>query len=155
MRALMKHVLLLFALGGLIAGCKADMTPKEVVAAKADQTVRQLIAGLNAQNRAVVGKLVVVTSSTGGAPRAPTADELQRLAYPKPPFEFVGAGKPGTMILRAGDKQKRILDLIVVKDELRVLGRFVPLNSYDAAPGEPTAATPGGMNTQVLAVTRR
>ncbi len=155
MRALMKHVLLLFALGGLIGGCKAEMTPKEVVAAKADQTVRQLIAGLNAQNRTVVGKLVVVTSSTGGAPRAPTSEELKRLAYPKPPFEFVGSGKPGTMIVRAGDKQKRILDLIVVKDELRVVARQVPLSSFDARPGEKGVAMPSGMDTQVLAVMHR
>ena len=145
----------LFVSGALaLAGCKGEMTEKDLVAAKADQTTRQLIAGLNAQNKTVIGKLVVVTAAEGGTPRAPTAEELDRLAYPKPPFEFVGAGKPGTMLVRAGDQEKRVLDLIVVKDELRVLARKSPLSQYDARPGD-KAKAPGGMDTQVLSLMRR
>lgn len=91
------------------------------IAALADLTTRQLIAGLNAKNTAVLAGLIVVTSTAGGPPRPLTQAELPLLVYAEGPFEYEGAGKPGTMVLKDGKKEKRVLRLIRVGDQMKVL----------------------------------
>lgn len=103
---------------------------RDRVAAAADLTTRQLIAALNAENKPALAPLLVITSTTGGPPRALTADELGRVMVPQPPFEYVGAGKPGTMVLADQAKQKRIVRLVTVGDRLRVLASSEPLAAY-------------------------
>lgn len=124
-----------------LAACKADMTEQELIAAKADQTTRQLIAGLNAKNTTVLSSLIVVTNAEGGAPRALAKDEADQLVYPNPPYEYVGSGKPGTMVVRDGRGQKRAVRLIVLDDALKVLASKEKYSTYTAREtGEAVAA---------------
>lgn len=95
--------------------------PKDRVAAQADLTTRQLIAALNAKSREALAPLVVVTSTTGGPPRALDADELGRLAIPDGTVEYLGAGKPGEMQLRDATGAKRIVKLVDVRGSLKAL----------------------------------
>jgi len=86
----------------LLGACKSEMTDDELIAAKADQTLRQLLAGMNAKNRPVMQKLIVLTSTTGGKPRTPTAAEMETVAYPNPPYTYAGPGGPGYMTVKDG-----------------------------------------------------
>lgn len=126
-------------------GCPAE-APKgdELIAAKADLTTRQLIAGMNANNPTVLAGLTVITSTTGGGPRALSSAELSRLMLPNPPFEQLGPGPPGLMLLRDGKQQKRALRLIVVQGELRALAERMPMSRYVAREqGQAPIAVPG------------
>ncbi|MCK6546795.1 hypothetical protein L6R52_13170 [Myxococcota bacterium] len=95
--------------------------PKERVAAQADLTTRQLIAALNAKSRDALAPLVVVTSTTGGPPRALRSDERARLAIPDGTVEYLGAGKPGEMLLRDATGAKRSVTLVEVGGALKAL----------------------------------
>ncbi len=121
---------LLLALTGF--ACKGDMTEQELIAAKADQTTRQLIAGLNAKNTTVLASLIVVTNASGGKPRKLEATEAEKLVYPQPPYEYVGSGEPGTMVVRDGRGQKRAVRLIVLDDQLKVLATREKYSTYTA-----------------------
>lgn len=138
---------LFLALLALI-GCKADMTEQELIAAKADQTTRQLIAGLNAKNADVLGTLIVVTNTEGGKPRALTKEEKDKLVYPSGPYEQIGAGKPGTMLVRDGRGQKRAVRLIVLDEKLKVLASRESFAAYTAR--ETGTNVPGGAGANVV-----
>jgi hypothetical protein len=116
---------LLFATG--IACEDPPVEDRERIAAEADLTTRQLIAGLNAKNREVLSTLLVVTSTTGGPPRALNASELASVLYPEGPFEYVGAGKPGSMLLRDGSSAKQSIRLVKVGEKMKVLATSSPL----------------------------
>ena len=120
-----------FVLGLLFASVIACEDPpiedRERIAAEADLTTRQLIAGLNAKNRDVLSTLLVVTSTTGGPPRALTPNELASVLYPDGPFEYVGAGKPGSMLLRDGSGAKQSIKLVKVAEKMKVLATSEPL----------------------------
>jgi hypothetical protein len=131
MRRTLAGLLLLGLVGGL--ACKTAEDDKDRIARLADLTTRQLIAGLNANNTEVLAKLVVVTSTTGGPPRLLRNDEAKRLDYPPPPYEQLGPGKPGTMDLRDGQKQKRIVRLIPFGGEIKVLGSTAHPSSLGGA----------------------
>lgn len=119
----------MFALRGclpillLVAGfaCKAELTEDELVAAKADQTLRNLIAGLNAKKLPVLQRLLVVTSTTGGKPRALRDEELSQVVFPHPPYSYAGPGKPGTMLIKDGEGTRQSVRLIVLDDALKVV----------------------------------
>lgn len=131
----------MWGLALVLFGCKADMTEQELIAAKADQTTRQLIAGLNAKNTTVLASLIVVTNAAGGKPRKLEPAEAEHLVYPNPPYEYVGSGAPGTMVVRDGRGQKRAVRLIVLEDQLRVLATKEKLSAYTAREtGAPVAA---------------
>jgi hypothetical protein len=131
----------LLVVGMLAVACKEGAKPVDAdAAARADQTTRQLIAGLNAKNATVLAGLIVLTSTAGGTPRPLRSDELGRLAYPDGPFDYQGAGKPGTMVLTDGKKMKRVIRLIRVGADFKVLGSSEPYATYaarelGAAPG--------------------
>jgi hypothetical protein len=129
----------------LASACSSPkLEEKERIASLADLTLRQLIAGLNAKNNKVLAKLCVVTSTTGGAPRPLRDDEVATLVYPDPPFEYQGAGKPGTMVLRDGHQQKRIVRLVEVGKEMKVLATGLSMSSYMAKEsGKPTPVATG------------
>lgn len=106
----------------LAVACKGDAKggdPK--IAALADLTTRQLIAGLNAKNTTVLAGLIVLTSTAGGAPRPLTPNEMQKLVYPNGPFEYDSAGQPGTIVLRDGAKTKRVVRLVRAGEGFKVL----------------------------------
>jgi hypothetical protein len=113
-----------FALALLLGAlaCKSPEDAGDRIARLASVTTRQLIAGLNANNNEVLAQLIVVTSTTGGPPRGLRAGEARHLVYPPPPYEYLGPGKPGTIELRDGKKEKRIVRLIKVGEEMKVLG---------------------------------
>lgn len=119
----------LWIASALLVGCKGELEGTELVAAKADRTTRQLIAGLNAGNRTVLAKLVVLTSTVGGEPRHLRPEEADRLVFPKPPFTYAGSGKPGYMLLRDGAGTKHRVHLVTVGDDLEVVGRREQLNT--------------------------
>jgi hypothetical protein len=119
------------AMSAAASGCEdAPTDRRDQVASAADLTTRQLIAALNAKSQDALAPLVVITSTTGGPPRALRPDELERVMTPEPPFEYVGAGKPGTMVIQDGAKQKRVLRLIEVGSALRVLATNEALSAY-------------------------
>lgn len=119
----MRWIVLSLALTLGLTACKAELTDDELIAAKADQTLRQLLAGMNAKNRPVMQKLLVVTSTTGGTPRAPTAAEMASVAYPNPPYAYAGPGAPGYMTVKDGAGIRHRIHLVVVDGELRVVAR--------------------------------
>jgi hypothetical protein len=106
---------------GVALACKSAEDEQDRIARLADLTTRQLIAGLNAGNNEVLAKLIVITSTTGGPPRALRSGEVGHLVYSPPPYEYLGAGKPGTIELRDGAKDKRIVRLIQVGKEMKVI----------------------------------
>lgn len=126
-------------------GCPAEPpTGNELIAAKADLTTRQLVAGLNAKNATVLGTLTVLTSTSGSGPRPLTKSELDRLMLPDPPYEQLGPGPPGLMLLRDGKQRKRAVRLIVVGPDLKVLAQKVPLSQYlSVEQGQAVAGVPG------------
>jgi hypothetical protein len=118
---------------GLVSvGCEDKPAEAPPIAALADLTTRQLIAGLNAKSSKVLAGLIVLTSTTGGPPRPLREAELPLLVYPKGPFEYEGAGKPGLMVLRDGKKEKRAIRLIRVGDAMKVLAVNESFSSYAA-----------------------
>ena len=117
----------------LLGACKSEMTDDELIAAKADQTLRQLLAGMNAKNRPVMQKLIVLTSTTGGKPRTPTAAEMETVAYPNPPYTYAGPGGPGYMTVKDGAGTRHWLHLIVLDGELKVVARRETLNAGGAS----------------------
>ncbi len=118
----------LVVLGCLFAfGCKAELSKEQVVAAKADQTLRNLMTGMNARELDVLQSVIVITSTTGGAPRKLRDQELKQVVFPKPPFAYAGPGTPGTMQLRDGGGTKHLVSLIEVGEGLKVLARRRPL----------------------------
>jgi len=136
------------ALVGLLAfGCKSEPEGDELVAAKADQTLRQLIAGMNARKLEVLQSLLVVTSTTGGAPRALRRDELERVIFPKPPFAYAGPGKPGYLLVRDGDGAKHAVHLVVLGEDLKVVAKRTGLSAAMGA-GLPVALP--GAEAQVV-----
>ena len=86
---------LILALSLGLGGCEDEMSDAQIVAARADQTLRQLIAGMNAQKPPVLKTLLVMTSTTGGAPRPLRDEEVKTLVFPEPPFAYAGPGAPG------------------------------------------------------------
>ncbi len=92
--------------------------------------MRQLVAGLNAKNKDALGQLLVITSTTGGAPRRLRPNELPSVVFPDPPYEMLGAGAPGTMKLKDGKGRIRIVKLLVRGEQLRVLASRVPLSEH-------------------------
>jgi hypothetical protein len=135
------------ALVGLLSiGCKAELEGDELVAAKADQTLRQLMAGMNARKLEVLGSLLVLTSTTGGAPRALRPDELDKVVFPKPPFTYAGPGKPGYLQVRDGDGAKHQVHLVVLGGDLKVVAKRSPLGGLGA--GLPMALP--GADAQVV-----
>lgn len=108
-------------------GCKAELSTEEVVAAKADQTLRNLIAGMNARKLEVLQSLIVMTSTTGGPPRPLRAAELNQIVFPKPPYMYAGPGAPGTMRVRDGAGTKHEVRLIEVGTGLKVVAARRPL----------------------------
>ena len=119
----MRWIVLCLALALGLVACKAELTDDELIAAKADQTLRQLLAGMNAKNRPVMQKLLVLTSTTGGKPRAPTPAEMEQVAYPNPPYAYAGPGAPGYMTVKDGAGTRHRIHLVVVDGELRVVAR--------------------------------
>ena len=120
----MRRVLVVLALtASLGLACNAERTEKEIVAAKADQTLRQLIAGMNAKKLPVLQTLLVVTSTTGGPPRALRDAELKQVVFPNPPYLYAGPGGPGYMQVRDGQGQKHRVKLIVLGEKLKVVAR--------------------------------
>lgn len=106
-----------------VFGCEDDLSDDQIVAAKADQTLRQLVAGMNAQKPPVLAKLLVMTSTTGGPPRALRPAELDTLVFPKPPFAYAGPGKPGYMHVKDGEGRVHRIHLVVTGDALKVVAR--------------------------------
>lgn len=129
---MLRIVLSLVVLVGLLA-CKAELTDDELIAAKADQTLRQLLAGMNAKNRPVMQKLLVVTSTTGGKPRAPTAAEMEQVAYPNPPYAYAGPGDPGYLTVKDGSGTRHRIHLIVLDGELKVVARHETMRAGGAS----------------------
>lgn len=109
--------ILLFA----VSACNSDLSDEELVAAKADQTLRNLIAGMNAKNLPVLQKLLVVTSTTGGKPRALRGVELKQVVFNHPPYTYAGPGKPGTMLIKDGQGGRHAVRMIVLDDALKVV----------------------------------
>lgn len=137
--------------GCLLAGCQEPLQGDALIAAKADLTMRQLIAGLNAQNRDVLARLVVVTSTTGGPPRPLSADELQRVVHPDPPFEYVGAGQPGTLLMRDGRGRRRAVRMVVLDQQVKVLAVRSTLARYTAQEeGRAEGPKPGGLDVEIV-----
>lgn len=133
--------------------CKVPEEEQDRVAAAADLTTRQLLAGLNARNAEVLADLVVVTSTAGGPPRPLSAHERTRLVYPEPPYEYLGAGRSGTMHLLDGKRTKRAVELIRSGARMKVLGHREPLATYQAAEqGRPVPTVPGATDIEVIAV---
>ena len=133
--------------GLLVVGCKSKPEGDELVAAKADQTLRQLIAGMNARKLEVLQSLLVVTSTTGGPPRALRAEELDRVVFPKPPFAYAGPGKPGYLLMKDGDGSKHAVHLVVLGEELKVVAKRTGLS---AAMGAGLPVTLPGAEAQVV-----
>ena len=132
----------------VLFACTVPTTDEDRIAAKADLTTRQLIAGLNAKNTPVLAKLIVVTSTAGGKPRALTKTEQAQLVYPNSPFEYLGSGEPGTVLLRDGRGAKRAVRLIVVEDELKVLATKEKYSTYTAR--ETNAAIGSSVDADVV-----
>ena len=118
--------------GLLLAGCKSEPEGDELIAAKADQTLRQLMAGMNARKLPVLQALLVVTSTAGGAPRALRPDELSKVVFPKPPFAYAGPGKPGYLLVRDGDGAKHAVHLVVLGEQLKVVAKRTTLATLGA-----------------------
>ena len=124
------------ALAVFIAGCHDEKPEGQaLVAAQANQTTRQLIAGLNAKNPSVLRSLIVMTS-TAGVIRAPTAQEIETLVSPETPLKQLGAGEPGTMRIEDGDGKSLTLRLIKHGDGIKVLGSSEPLATYLTRSGQ-------------------
>lgn len=139
----------------LLTACKSPPTDeRERTAASADLTTRQLIAALNANSAEALAKLVVITSTSSGPPRSLRADEVSRLVFSDPPFEYLGAGKPGTMLLRDGAKQKRSVRLVEVGNEMRVLGTVERFSAYAARESGSGAPSIPGVDSRVVSIMR-
>lgn len=110
------------ALAALLA-CKGEPTGDELIAAKADQTLRQLLAGMNAKNLPVMQKLLVITSTTGGRPRPLTDAEMRSVVFPHPPYSYAGPGAPGYMTVKDGQGTRHAVHMVVLDEALKVVAR--------------------------------
>lgn len=133
-------------------GC-TEPSPKderERAAALADRTSRQLVAALNARSRDALQRLLVITSTSGGPPRPLRGDEVGRIVHPDPPFELLGAGRPGTMLFRDGAQAKRSARLIVRGDDAKILATSERLSAYLAREAGGTQEPPADPGVRVV-----
>ncbi|MBK8011182.1 MAG: hypothetical protein IPK13_07515 [Deltaproteobacteria bacterium] len=159
MTAVTTRVGLAFALAVAVAsvasissGCSEPLEGQARIAAQADQTTRQLVAGLNARNASVLRSLIVLTS-TAGVIRAPSTQEIATLMSPELPVKVLGAGEPGTMRIQDGQGKTQTLRLIEHGGDLKVLASSEPLASYLTRAGQTVdAKSTEGLRVLTIAV---